>query len=74
MCIRDSCYSLSQAVFLTPADVDTENTNNAIKLLLIGKRNIVKVLNIGQAYCACEHIAGEGKRLDVFYKFYAENK
>jgi hypothetical protein len=67
------CYNLKQAVCLVPDRLDTENYDEAFKLLLTGKRNIIEVLNVQQGYCACKYANGE-KRTDVFYRFYWENK
>jgi hypothetical protein len=67
------CYNLKQSICLVPDRLDTENYDEAFKLLLTGKRNIVEVLNVQQGYCACQYGNGE-KRTDTFYRFYSENK
>ena len=78
MCWDDSmcfnyCILPARSVCLNPGALDTNNTKEALKLLITGKRNIIEVLNHAQKYCACERDNGKEKMFDVFYKFYSEN-
>jgi len=68
------CYSLQQAVCVQPKMLDTDTPNNALRLLFTGKRNVVEVLNSGQAYCGCQNNLGDNNEIEEFYNFYAENK
>jgi len=69
MCF-DYCYNLAYAICLPPDAVDTENPKDAFRLLYMGKRNIVEVLNPNQGYCACQYTVGEENKLNEFYHFY----